>query len=316
MTDTDSKLAEAYVEWTESFTETLEEKGEPWMGRSARVIFAMATRVEEWHHRNNESPDHFRLTLDRVQEFIHRLDSALHTRLGPFADERESLWEHRLPDDIYRKTAPYHREHFVEMFELGNLVTEYLATPQLHHPYLDWIMLDAMTSGSIIAALERYMNERHGIAYVRSGGTAWKMYLWKLVLWSPTFLLGWGLPAVICYFIADWSVAIAIGLGVIWYGSNLFGMAVRRWLKISHLFSGKPTQRQLINEAGKAYALLAGPVMHIRTVRTAFERAAERGVIWDQQVFYILDQVAKENPRVWDNRTSALFPLSDGSYRP
>ena len=57
------KLAEASVEWTESFTETRKEKGEPWMDRSARVIFAMADRVEEWHREHNESPDDLRRSL-------------------------------------------------------------------------------------------------------------------------------------------------------------------------------------------------------------------------------------------------------------
>jgi hypothetical protein len=79
------------------------------------------------------------------------------------------------------------------------------------------------------------------------------------------------------------------------------------WSKLSHLFTGKPQTRlqqttQLLGEMENAYKWLAGPVLHVGTIRTAFERAAERGVIWDQQIFYILDRLAQQNPQIWDNR--------------
>jgi hypothetical protein len=59
--------------------------------------------------------------------------------------------------------------------------------------------------------------------------------------------------------------------------------------------------RQLLDEMGRTYDLLAGPVMHVDKVRSAFERAMEKGVLWDQEVFYILDRLAKQSPEVWMN---------------
>ena len=56
-----------------------------------------------------------------------------------------------------------------------------------------------------------------------------------------------------------------------------------------------------IDEMGKGYDSLGGGILHVNFVRQAFERGAERGVIWDQEIFYLLDRLAKESPRVWTN---------------
>jgi hypothetical protein len=89
---------------------------------------------------------------------------------------------------------------------------------------------------------------------------------------------------------------------VIWYGYNLFMVAVRLGRSLFSLLSGKATPPRLFLEMHQVYATLTGPLLHVRTVRTAFERAAEKGVIWDPPIFYILDRLAKEEPEVWDNR--------------
>jgi hypothetical protein len=233
-----------------------------------------------------------------------RLDEALHQNNGPFADE-VIVWWHRNLTDIYGKTKSFHRQNFIRLSQLSDVVTEYLATPWLHNPYLDWVMLDSMTSGQMVATVEYYMQQKHSMAYALSGGVAWKMLLWTLALRPLTFLFGWGLPAVLCYFIAGWSVPVAIAVGVILYGFNTLMLALWLWSKLFSLFTGQRThlQRamQFITEMEDVYRWLAGPVMHVGTVRKAFERAAEKGVVWDQQVFCILDRLAESKPRVWSN---------------
>jgi hypothetical protein len=119
------------------------------------------------------------------------------------------------------------------------------------------------------------------------------------------WLIGWGLPAVVCYFIAQRSIPTAIATGAIWYGLNVLGLILRMWSKAFLLFTtGKTAGRRfthLFDEMGRAYGWLSGPVMHVDSVRRAFDRAAERGVIWDQQIFYILDRLANQKPQLWGN---------------
>ena len=305
------KLVQVREDWIKSFTTLRKEKGEAWMNRSAVAIAAEAMSIAEWHDKHEESPHNLGVRLDRAQEIIQQLDEALHSEEGPFTGERYSLWEHRPLGEIYRTTKPFHRENFMDLSTLGNIVTDYLAKPWLQSLFLDWLLLDAMTSGKIVGTLELYMKEKHGMAYALFDGVTWKMFLWKLVLKPLTFLLGWALPAAICYLLARWSLPVAIAVGVIWYGVNLLVLLRWLWSKLSHLFTGKQTHlqemTQLIGKMEEAYKWLAGPVLHVGTIRAAFERAAARGVIWDQQIFYILDRLAQQNPQIWDNRVRQRY---------
>jgi hypothetical protein len=200
-----------------------------------------------------------------------------------------------------RGTKRSQREWFVGV-TYHQTVRDYLARPWYQTKYLDWLILDVMTCAKIVSAMEAYMGEKHGAAYFMSGGGALKMFLCKLVLWPLSFILGWVVPAVGLYFTAlHVSIALAIGLGAIWYGAGMVRLLLRLWP-----FSLRKTRlrqmRQLLDEMGRTYYWLAGPVMHVDKVRSAFERATEKGVMWDQEVFYILDHLAKPNPeKVWSN---------------
>lgn len=299
-------LKDACENWAKSFEKLCEEKSQPGVERFAPVLRELAVSITKWCDKEEESVNQLQWRLVSAYEFMQRLDEALHQKNGPFENEKVSVWQHRHLGKILRETKPSQRENFVELDELGPLATEYIANPYLHHPYLDWLFLDAMTSGTIIVGLEPYMRERHGMSYDLFEGVRWKMLIWKLVVWPLSFVVGWALPALVCYFLARWSVPVALSVGVIWYGFNFFMLARWLWFKISRLLSGKPTSLRrmadLTEEAELVYALLAGPVMHVSVTRSAFERAAERGVKWDARIFYILDRLAQRSPQIWENQ--------------
>jgi hypothetical protein len=94
---------------------------------------------------------------------------------------------------------------------------------------------------------------------------------------------------------------LALGLGALWYGLIILVLLRKAYASLSG--KTRPGRvRQLLDEMGRAYYWLAGPVMHVDKVRSAFERATEKGVLWDQEVFYILDRLAKQSPEeVWSN---------------
>jgi hypothetical protein len=183
---------------------------------------------------------------------------------------------------------------------LRELVQEYLATPWLHNRHLDWLMLDALTAGHIIGAVEVYMTQKHGLAYARFGAVRWKLLLWKMVLWTVMLAADWGLPAIVCFFVAYYSAVAAVGLGIIWYGWNLVVIAIKLWHRLTRLVSGKrPTPLALIEEMESVYTLLRGPAVHVPTVRAAFDRAAAKGAVWDQVGLCVLDHLAADPSPVW-----------------
>ena len=299
-------LEDAREDWAKSFDKLCDERREPGTVRFSPVLRELAMSITKWCDKEGESVNQLQWRLVSAYEFMQRLDQALHQKNGPFDIEKTSVWQHRQLGKILRETKPSQRENFVEMGDLGPLATEYITNSYLHHPYLDWLFLDAMTSGAIIVGLEPYMRERHGMAYDLFEGVRWKMLIWKLVVWPLSFVVGWALPALVWYLLNRWSMPFALAIGAIWYGFNFFMLARWLWFKISHLISGKPTSVQrmadLTEEAELVYALLAGPVLHVREMRSAFERAAARGVKWDARIFYILDRLAQRPPQIWENQ--------------
>jgi hypothetical protein len=110
--------------------------------------------------------------------------------------------------------------------------------------------------------------------------------------------------------LAQWSFALGAGLFVLYYGVCLWLLA--RWLfhRLSLLLSGSPTPaRKLLRqleEMDLIYPLLVGPTLHIGAVRRAFERASEKGVVWDHRIFHVLDRLADRNPQIWSNYLPTL----------
>jgi hypothetical protein len=298
------KLGDVCEEWTKAFAKKCEEeKDQLWRRRTASVLGLMAKTITS---NNADSAGNLSCKLDQASEFLQRLDEALHQQKGPFNDEKYFLWAHRNLGNLMRKSKPSRREHFADTIELSNLATEYLANPWLHNPYLDWVLVDSIAGASTVQSLEAYMNQKHGMSYALFEGVPWKMSLWKLVMWPLAFIAAWILPAIGFYYIAiDWSASAGIGMSLLYYGLGVLGLT--RWVlfRLSHLLSSRPTPRQqlsrLIEEAERAYEFLAGPVLHVGTVRAAFERAAANGVNWNQQIFYILDRLAAQPPNLWEN---------------
>ncbi len=160
-----------------------------------------------------------------------------------------------------------------------------------------------MTFGKIVALT-------HESLIATRGGAYWATYFlgavgWGTLLWPLVWLIKWGLPAVVCYFIAQRSVPAGITTGAVWYGLYVLWLVIRFWTKVSERFTFKETlaqkSRRLLGEALEAYNSLRGPVMHVPAVRRAFGQAAEKGVLWDHPTFYILDRLSREIPQLWSN---------------
>jgi hypothetical protein len=244
--------------------------------------------------------------------FIATLDDALHSYNGPFFEERFQIWSHRerfqfkfsqVEDFIVKR--PTQAAGISGCSDaLTSAITEYIQKPLLHNAYLDWVILDAMTFGKVVALTHEALMARRGGAYWAAyflGGVGWG----TLILWPLVWLIKWGLPAVVCYFIAQRSVSAGIATGAVWYGLYVLWLLIRLWTKVSERFTFNETlaqkMRRLLGEALEAYSSLRGPIMHVPVVRRAFEQATERGVLWDHATAYILDRLSHNTPELWSN---------------
>jgi hypothetical protein len=301
--------------WLKAFEETSKESGEIWRTRIKSPLHQLAKQATEWcrHEHGSLSAGYLGSTLNYALEFLHRLDEALHQQDGPFAKEKSILWQHRDIGSTIKTTSASQRESFIDSTEIRMVVERYLANAWLNNDYLDWVLVDALSSATIIATTEAWRRQRDGMAYILADGVRWKIWMWKAILRPLGWFIAWGLPAILCYFIAQRSLTSAIIIGAVWYGLGLVGVILNLWSRAYILITtGQPAGRRfgrLVDEMARAYVWLAGPVMHINSVRRAFDQAAERGVFWDQQIFYLLDRVAKDNPKLWTNSPGYISPL-------
>jgi hypothetical protein len=294
-------------EWIKIFEERCLEDSATWMKRAKSAVPMMATHIEEWCRLNGKSdPKEARWRIEESLRFMQRVDETLHPAGGPFVAENYDIWRHRNLAHIYANTTPQQRIDCIDgLASLPEIISEYLATPWMQNTFYDWVFVDALLFGQTIVELESLLKIKHGAAYTLFSGIGWKMTLWKVFARSVGFAIGWVLPAFIFYWLSDWSTELAIGLSVLYYG--LLVVSVFRWLWISaaNLFAGRQSELrrifQVVENAERAYALLRGPTLHVAIIRSGIERAAENGVQWNHQVFYLLDRVASHPDLVWVN---------------
>jgi hypothetical protein len=167
-------LFDACRDWTDSFDRRRKEQREPWMDRCAFSLNDQAEIIRRWCDEHGETVRRFGEMMDSAQKLTAELDFDLHVEYGPFSDERQALWKHRNIGELYRNTDRSQREYyfkviFPDLKYANTLTLRYLRTPWLQTPYLDWLILDAMTCTEIVSVMETYMKEKHGLVYLLAG---------------------------------------------------------------------------------------------------------------------------------------------------
>jgi hypothetical protein len=270
--------------------------------RCRDLIETTAREVARWHGRNQEEKASLSAHLYGAERFIRELDEALHPEDGPFAKSKHIFWRH-LNGQAIARLKPIERQNIVDRDQLRQLATEYLTRQYLQNPYLDWVLVDAMTLAEMLGTLEWHLARTQGFAYAMFEGNPLKIFLWKIIATPIGFALSWILPAYPCYLLSERSPNVAIGIAIIYYGWGLFGLMYILWGQIKQLISRTPSEnekmKKLIEEMGKVYSLMDGSVIHVATLRKAFEETSLAGVGWDQQTFYILDRLAQAKQPVW-----------------
>jgi hypothetical protein len=302
-------LSKACDEFIETFLKKSEDNSTKVKGRIEALLRSAVTQVAQSLRGEDlfSNAAELKFRLNSALGFLTRLDEALHPPNGPFREDTNALWVHRNISDILRNMRSSERDNFVDRDDLRGAVRNYLVSPWLHNIYLDWVMIDALSSGEIIATAEDYLKQKGGISYALADGMRWKIMILRPLGW----LVSWGLlPAAICYGIAQVSVTGAIITGVSWYGLPILGRVFTLWGRVRSVFiTGQMMSRRfatMMDEAMKAYESLRGGMLHLDVVRRAFERSAENGVAWDHEIFYLLDRLSKEGPAVWYTGPSSV----------
>lgn len=290
------ELERAREEWMKSFKARRKDEDERWMERSEAALSAVTGAIAEWCANQGESAAKLTHLCNNAQWFLQRLDDALHRDKGPLADERYALWRHYRLSALVRKAGAA-SHGLVDDDELLRLTREYLANPWLHHPYLHWVLLDASTAAKTLTAYSGQLGHGYTLAYLFGGVSEGRVALLKA---GGTLML-WGLPAVACYFVAQRSVELAVVVGVLWYGLNLVGVVRHAWRELLDMLAHRPTPRLEFEAVEDVHRMLAGPALHLNAVRGAFERAERKGVIWDQQVYYLLDSLMGRKLGIWES---------------
>ena len=176
---------------------------------------------------------------------------------------------------------------------------EYLEHPEFHTPYLDWVLIDALTFAEIVSMGEAFAEQKIGWAYELADGSLLKLYSYKALgwgLWLISVAIGWGWPAAVVYLsdghLSPWGMA---GLAA-YYALLLLGVLVGIGRRIRNLFFRQPSPierlEKLIDEMERTYHVLGTEHLSDR-VRRAFDLAFENGVLWSPQIFQILDKAAR-----------------------
>jgi hypothetical protein len=174
-------------------------------------------------------------------------------------------------------------------------VGEYLKNPEFHTPYLDWVLIDAVAFAQCVSTAEAFAEQKIGWAYELADGSLLKLYGYKALgwgLWLVSVAIGWGWPAAVVYLnygnLSQWGL---VGLAA-YYALLLLGLLVGIGCRIKKLFSLQPSPIQrlekLILEMERTYHALGTERISDR-VRLAFDKSFEAGVLWNPQIFSLLD---------------------------
>ena len=298
----EDQLSRVCESWLKRFKQNAKD-GDKWKKRTEDVISQSAEQItRQCRHDEDMSPNILKARLDDTLDFFLRLDEALHMPEGPFQEETAALWQHRDILKIFKSKKSSERQYFVDRDALRRSIREYVSNTWLYESYIDWVLVDASVCAATIGELEYYYEQKYPISYAISSGVRWKFMALRPLAWFVK-LLYWIIPATVSYGISQWSLRAAIVTGVIWYGIEILLLIVRFSAKALLMLraGGTPTSRlrNAIDEMAKAYGSLRGEILHVGNVRKALERAAEKGAVWDEEIFYLLDRLDKQNGTPW-----------------
>jgi hypothetical protein len=202
---------------------------------------------------------------------VHSLEQALHPD-GP-TGSRNLWWHHSQPSSDKDFEEPY---KWPDRELLQSAAGDYLSHSWVHHPHIDWCIVDALVwlewaafTGHLNGSI--FISRFNLLAFAVFGyglAQAINLIQGEQITWPWSSSWGWG-PAII--------------LAVIWYAI--------------------PTLVRFINHPWRymkqTYRELDGAVLNPTRIRAQLHTAAKKGVVWPTGVWPVIDTVIARDPRVW-----------------
>jgi hypothetical protein len=292
--------------WRKSYEAWLDREVETQEAAACRsVAIATARSTLEWCKANPEDD------LDEINEKVWRaarLVHELHQALTDYSTAKQTLksnsilWRHV---DIGKFISLSNNEEKDDPFNARaakNISNTYIANPWMQNPYVDWVFIDSLMFACLMTHFQLIMKSKYGFGYALFG-KRWKANLFRLFSVPTTFIFGWIAPGALCWWLYGKLPTPAIVIAGLYYASSIF-MLIRDFARLAlyRLRTGKTPRQEIIDRVSAielAYAELREETIHVPSLRRAIEQARDKGVLWDPQIFSILDNVAAKTPTTW-----------------
>jgi hypothetical protein len=259
--------------------------------------------VLSWCKEHNESPQDFDSKLYHVRDLIYQLDDALSPTLKKFHKERRGFWSHIDMVRVIQDQNKIYRECLLDRELLKNVADLYLSRPWMHNAYLDWVFTDSLIAAETVSTFEWLKAKRGGFSYALFDGNKFKMAIAKLMYYPIAIFLFWVLPGLGCWWLFSTFPTGALIVGSAYYALNIGWLVINLFRVAIHRLGGGKSFKQMAAELNRSafatYDELREGTVHVPSLRRAVEKAKDNGVVWDTQLFCILDNVAQRNPSTW-----------------
>ena len=219
------------------------------------------------------------------------------------------IWERHNPETAYYEGM--RSKHYIryDKSSLLSTIADYLDRPYLRHPMLDWVFVDMLVSRELILFGEeikmRDVPGKHDTVgnharYFKAEGNLAEMnkFNWIELLqrWCIWFCAAFAFPIAAIWESFYWHYT---ALGLLLAGIYAFAAVVFVKSRVDGEAGPYARNISVWYQMCEVWRLLEGPVVHPTIVREAMIKTREKGAVWDNACWSLIDRVIAINPAVW-----------------
>ena len=260
-----------------------------------RISIGLVGQIRKRSLQENLAPEQYLLRLAQAQRFLDDLRLALSSYQGEDAETPE-IWCHR---SVERVTgAEKDSKGSIDGHSLQMATAYYLARPWMQHNEIDWILLDALFYGELVACREYIfsgeaigkINWAYAFAEGNPGKAIWVRLLMDLSVWAARYILPAAVIAALFLLSYQTAAIVAAGLYMVYLAGHFVFWPRRYRRKKSRrrelkLWQDRWTQMTV------AYALCEPPVISPAILREQISKPTEIGPLFSGAVFAVLDRI-------------------------
>lgn len=264
-------------------------------GQQHRIWSGLANLIRERSLLENLTPEQYRLRLSQAGTFLDDLRLGLSSHQGEDAETPE-IWFHR---SVERVTgAEKNSKESIDGRSLQMATAYYLARPWMQHNQIDWILLDALVYGELVACREYVLsgeaigkvNWAYALAEGKLEKAIWMRLLMDLSIWAMRYVVP---PVVIAALLLLGYQTPAIGAAGLYvvYLTGRFVFWPRRYRRKKNRRQELKRWQDRWTQMTVAYTLCEPPVISPTILREQISKPTEIGPLFSGAVFAVLDRI-------------------------